>query len=236
MSGRARLMLAAVAVLLLAATFPLRLALGLAGVDATGLSARGVTGTIWSGRLTDAAWRGAALGTIDAGLAPLSLLRGDVRLNVQRDDALRGPLTGALLLSGGKGAADLTGNLSLGASLAGVPLDSIRLDGVTARFDRSGRCVEAGGKMTLALALPVPGLDLAGGLTGPVACRAERAEARLASQSGMETLTLAMDGKGQWRARLAVAAGSDPALGALLRAAGFLPMGDALVLARDGRW
>jgi general secretion pathway protein N len=236
MTRRWALALALLLVAVMAATLPLRLALAGSDAAAAGLSARGVTGSIWSGRLTDAAWRGAALGSIDAGLSPLALLGGEARLKFQRDDALRGPLSGAVILSGGQGIADVSGAASLGAALGGVPLDTLRLDGVTARFDAAGACAEASGTLALSLAIPVPGLDLANGLTGPLACRDGRAEAALASQSGRERLTLSVDGKGAWRARLSVAAGSDPALAAILRGIGFAPAGDALVLVQSGQW
>jgi general secretion pathway protein N len=225
--------LAAVALAL--ATFPMRLALALGGSAAAGLSARDVSGSIWSGQLADARWRGAALGTINAGLSPGALLGGDLRIDFARDDALNGRLGGAMLLNGGGGVEDVTGALSLGTSLAGIPLDRLQLDGVGARFGRSGRCTEAAGTMQLRLALPVPGLDLTNGLSGPLRCKDGRAEAMLASQSGMERLQLGFDGKGAWRAQLSVAAGRDPLLANLLRSAGFQAVGDMMVLVQQGR-
>lgn len=229
------LIAAAAAVLIALATFPLRFALTLAGADDAGLAARGVTGSIWAGRIHDATWHGAALGTIDAGLAPATLLRGEVRLRFKRDDVLRGKLAGAALLSGDRGIDDVSGSVSLGASLAGVPLDTLRLTDVAVRFDDAGRCVAASGTAQLSLALPVPGLGLANGVSGPVRCREGRARAELASQSGMEQLFVDVGGDGVWKARLAIRAGSDPALAVLLRAAGFLPADGALVLMRQGR-
>ena len=232
---RRRIWIAAalLALVLVITTLPMRLALGMAGAADAGLSARAVTGSIWSGQLVDARWRGARLGTLGAGLAPLALLGGDARLNIARDDILLGKLDGALILNGARGVADLNGTVSLGASLAGVPLDAIRLEGVSARFDDSGRCVAAAGRVQLRVALP--GLDLANGLSGPLACRGGRAEAVLASQSGMERLTLAIDGAGQYRARLAVRSNGDAAIAGLLRAVGFLPAGEELVLLHEGR-
>jgi general secretion pathway protein N len=234
---KGRLILAAVltAVALGLATFPMRLALALGGSAAAGLSARSVSGSIWSGQLVDARWRGAALGTIDAGLSPGALLSGDLRMDFARDDALHGRLGGAMLLNGGGGVEDVTGTLSLGTSLAAIPLDRLQLEGIGARFDRGGRCVKAAGTMQLRLALPVPGLDLANGLSGPLRCKDGRAEAMLASQSGMERLQLGFDGKGAWRAQLSVAAGRDPLLTNLLRAAGFSAVGDTMVLVQQGR-
>lgn len=221
--------------LLLLATFPLRLALAMAGDGAAGLSARSVSGSIWSGRIEDAGWRGTEIGTIDTALSLLSLLSGDPMIAFSRDDGLRGRLQGGLLLAGGGGVEDVNGALSIGASLSDVPLDTLQLDQVSARFDDRGQCKLASGKVQLTLALPVPGLNLANGLSGPVTCSNGRAEANLASQSGMERLQLGVDGNGGWRAQLSVAAGSDPLLRGLLRAAGFRPVGDALVLVRQGR-
>lgn len=232
---RILLILFALALLAGIATFPLRIALAWSGAEAAGLWARGVTGSIWSGRVHDAVWNGAVLGTIDAGLDPMALLRGELRMDFARDDVLRGKLAGAAILNGDRGVDDVTGALSLGASMAGVPLDTLRLNRMGMRFGSDGRCVSAGGTAQLALALPVPGLDLANGLSGPMACRDGRAQAVLASQSGMEKLQVDVDGEGEWKARLSIGAGSDPALAALLRAAGFLPAGDALVLMRQGR-
>lgn len=223
------------ALILIIATLPMRIALIFSGAGEAGLSARAVTGSIWSGQLIDARWRGARLGTLGAGLAPLALLGGEARLNIARDDVLLGKLDGALILNGARGAQDLNGTVSLGASLAGVPLDALRLAAATARFDRSGRCVAAAGQVQMSIALPVPGLDLANGLSGPLACRAGRAEAVLASQSGMERLVLSFDGAGQYRAHLSVRASDDAAVAGLLRAAGFLPAGGDLVLLHEGR-
>ena len=235
--NRRRIWIAAglLALILIVATLPMRIALGLAGASEAGLSARAVTGSIWSGQLIDARWRRARLGTLGAGLAPLALLGGEAKLNIARDDVLLGKLGGTLILSGARGVAEMNGTVSLGASLAGVPLDTLRLAAVTARFDDAGRCVEASGQVQLSLALPVPGLDLANGLSGPLACRAGSAEAALASQSGMERLILSFDGTGQYRARLSVKASGDAAVAGLLRAAGFLPAGGDLVLLHDGR-
>lgn len=234
---RRRIWIAAalLALVVIAATLPMRLALAIAGAAEAGLSARAVTGSIWSGQLVDARWRGARLGTLGSGLAPLALLGGEARLNIARDDVLLGQLKGALVLTGVRGVADMNGTVSLGASLAGVPLDALRLAGVTARFDDAGRCVQAAGQVQMSIALPVPGLDLANGLSGPIACRAGRAEAALASQSGAERLILSFDDAGAYRARLSVKAGGDAAVEGLLRAAGFLPAGGDLVLLHEGR-
>src|SRR3546814_5820844 len=81
----------------------------------------------------------------------------------------------------------------------------------TLRFDADGRCAQAGGRLQLAVAVPIAGLDLSRGLSGPLRCADGRAQAALASQSGMERLTLTFDGKGAWRARFAIRVDDDPA-------------------------
>ena len=54
------------ALLLIAATFPMRLALSLAGVSDAGFSARTVRGSVWSGELVDARLGALPLGTVKA--------------------------------------------------------------------------------------------------------------------------------------------------------------------------
>jgi general secretion pathway protein N len=74
--------------LLLAATLPLRLALGWAGADRF-VSAARVEGTVWNGRLQDAQLRGLSLGDISLGLDIPALLTGRLALNYAADGAPR---------------------------------------------------------------------------------------------------------------------------------------------------
>jgi len=130
----------------------------------------------------------------------------------------------------GHGAATLAGGLGL------IPVDSLRFEGATLRFGDDGRCVEAGGRLQLAVSAPIAGLDLSRGLSGPLRCADGRAQAALASQSGMERLTLTFDGKGAWRARFAINVDDDPAMAAALAALGFKAGLDGFGLTTAGRF
>jgi general secretion pathway protein N len=77
---------------------------------------------------------------------------------------------------------------------------------------------------------------LSRGLSGPLACADGQARAALASQSGMEKLTLLFDGGGAYRARLVIGVDRDPAMAAALSLLGFKPGADGFVLAASGRF
>src|SRR3546814_4374311 len=81
------------------------------------------------------------------------------------------------------------------------------------------------------LSAPIAGLDLSRGLSGPLSCAKGRAQATLASQSGMERLTLSFDGSGAYRAQFAINVDRDPAMAAALAALGFRAGTGGFVLA-----
>src|SRR4051794_8174959 len=87
---------ALLALLLIVATFPMRLALGLAGAGDAGVSARAVQGSVWSGELVDARLGALPLGTVRASLSPLALLGGRTEIAFARADDRLGPLAGRL--------------------------------------------------------------------------------------------------------------------------------------------
>ena len=60
--------------------------------------------------------------------------------------------------------------------------------------------------------------------------------AALASQSGMERLTLSFDGGGAYRARFAINVDRDPAMATALAALGFQPGPGGYVLTTSGRF
>jgi general secretion pathway protein N len=220
------------ALLLIAATFPMRLALSLAGAEAAGISARAVRGSVWSGELADARLAALPLGTVRARLSLPALLAGRVELAFARSDTR---LAGRLHGGGVRGLSDLDGTLSLSGGLGMIPVDSLRFEDASVRFDAAGRCVAAGGRAAMSIAAPIAGLDLSRGLSGPLACADGRAQAALASQSGMERLTLSFDGGGTWRARLAIGVDRDPAMAAALTLLGFRPGADGFILSASGR-
>lgn len=238
MSSRRRwtIVAALLAVVLVIATFPMRLALSLAGAGDAGIAAREIRGSVWSGTLVDARLGALPLGTVRASLSPLALLGGDTELSFARTDELLGALSGRLHGSDPRGMSDVNGLTSLSGGLGIVPVDTIRFEGASLRFDGAGKCVAASGRLQLMVNAPIAGLDLSRGLSGPLTCADGRAQAALASQSGMERLTLSFDGKGAYRAQFAINVDRDPAMAAALAALGFKPGSNGYVLTTTGRF
>lgn len=226
----------ALALLLLVATFPMRLALAWSGASDAGASAREVRGSVWSGELVEARLGALPLGTVRASLSPLALLGGSVELAFSRADERLGALAGRLYGSEPRGMSDVSGTTSMSGGLGVIPVDRISFEGATVRFDDAGRCAAAGGRIQIAINAPIAGLDLSRGLSGPLSCAKGRAQAALASQSGMERLTLSFDGSGAYRAQFAIDVDRDPAMAAALAALGFRAGQGGFVLATIGRF
>ena len=224
------------ALLLLVATFPMRLALVWSGATDAGVAAREVRGSVWSGELVDARLGALPLGTVSASLSPLALVGGSIELAFSRTDERLGALAGRLYGSDPRGMSDVSGTTSMSGGLGAVPVDRISFEGATVRFDDAGKCALAGGRVRLVVSAPIAGLDLSRGLSGPLSCVGGRAQAALASQSGMERLTLSFDGSGAYRAQFAINVDRDPAMAAALAALGFKAGSGGFVLATTGRF
>lgn len=215
----------ALVLLALIVFLPLRLAIGMAG---PGVTARAATGIVWSGRLDQARIGGMDVGTVDVGLAPLSLLLGRARFAFARagGDGVQ-PLSGAIETGlGGRAVDGLTGTM-LGGSIGGLDLDRVAFDGFTARF-AGGACTLAAGRVTIVPAIDLPGLNLANGLSGAARCNGRALELPLVGQSGMERLTLTLLPDGSYSAKVAVQ-GNDPTLATGLAATGFVSDGASFV-------
>lgn len=238
MSVRRRWMIAAafLALTLVIATFPMRLALGLSGATDAGITARDVRGSIWSGELAEARLGVLPLGTVRASLSPIALLGGNVELAFSRADERLGALAGRLHGSNPRGVSDVSGSTSMSGGLGMIPVDTIRFEGTTVRFDDAGKCASATGRVQLAVTAPIAGLDLSRGLSGPLSCAKGRAQAALASQSGMERLMLSFDARGAYRAQFSINVDRDPAMAAALAALGFRAGPGGFVLATSGRF
>jgi len=238
MSARRRWGIAALllALVLIIATFPMRLALAWSGAPDAGVTAREIRGSIWSGELAEARLGALPLGTVRASLSPLALLGGGVELVFSRTDERLGALAGRLHGSDPRGMSDVNGTTSMSGGLGLIPVDTIRFEGATIRFDDAGKCTAASGRLQLAVTAPIAGLDLSRGLSGPLSCANGRARAALASQSGMERLTLSFDGSGAYRAQFAINVDRDPAMAATLATLGFKPGAGGFVLATTGRF
>lgn len=224
------------ALLLIVATFPMRLALGLSGASDAGITAREVHGSVWSGELVEARLGALPLGTVRASLSPLALLTGRVEMAFTRADDRLGALAGRLHGSNPRGVSDVNGVTSMSGGLGMIPVDTIRFEGATVQFDDAGKCAAASGRLQLSVTAPIAGLDLSRGLSGPLTCAKGRAQAALGSQSGMERLTLSFDGSGAYRAQFAINVDRDPAMAAALSLLGFKAGSGGFVLATSGRF
>lgn len=238
MNARRRWGIAALllALVLFVATMPMRLALAWSGATDAGVTAREVSGSVWSAELVDARLGVLPLGTVRASLSPMALLGGRTEMAFSRSDDRLGALAGRLHGSNPRGVSDVSGTTAMSGGLGLIPVDTIRFEGATVRFDAAGQCARASGRIQLSVAAPIAGIDLTRGLSGPLTCANGRAQAALASQSGMERVTLSFDGGGAYRARFAINVDRDPAMAAALAALGFRAGPGGFVLATSGRF
>ncbi|QUT07725.1 type II secretion system protein N [Sphingobium phenoxybenzoativorans] len=233
LSRRARLGLLAIFLIALVALFPMRLAFGIFGMDRYGLAARSVTGSIWWGRIGKLSLSDVSLGTVDAGLSPLSLLIGRARIGVSRKDGQADDIEGALTAGFGRiGIDDATGMLPLGAAAAPLPIASADLSDVSVRFS-GGLCGAAEGQVRAHLSTQIPGLNLSQGLSGAARCEGPALLLPLVSQSGMEKITLRISPDGRYAAEMRVTT-ADPALQQALGNQGFAQSDDASVIKVEG--
>ncbi|MGY0561433.1 type II secretion system protein N [Luteimonas sp. A277] len=205
---------------LLAAGFPLRLALELVDGEAA-LSARSATGSVWNGRLHAASIGHVALGDARIRLSPLWLVTGSGTVALDTSAA-------TLRLQHGRrrGLAAAAGKLSLPAT-ALLPGAGLELQAEQLQLLFSGdSCHQASGQLGIIASRP-DGTTLAV-LHGAPTCEGRSAVFRLAAQSGEGPLarmhlTARIDPDGRWdmEARLPVV--DDPAAGSVLEAMGFQP-------------
>ncbi len=212
---------------------PLKLAVSMAGLENTKFSAREISGSIWNGRIEQAQLGPFALGDLDAGVQFFPLLTGNVKLDLERPASTGN--SGLSATIGRQGSALLVENattiLSVGQTLAPLPASSIALDNVSVAF-AGGRCQSASGKVRLSLDANIPGLDLKRGLLGDAICEDGVLVLPLTSGSGMEDLTMKLEGNGFYTARLFLN-GNDRAWTLLLPTLGFrkVPSGYAIKVA-----
>lgn len=230
-----------VVVLLIAglAFLPLRAALGALDLERAGLTASGVEGSIWSGRLSGAAVRGVRLGEVRTRARPLAWLTGSPRIAFE---AAGGTATGRgeFLRAGAlTGVENLDASLPLALFRTALPLNgALRLEQLTVHF-RDGRCVLARGRISTDALQRGAALMRSTGtvLTGPAKCEGGALvfPMRGAAPTGEVALTLALTPDGRYRTDTRVDTG-DPALRAGLSLAGFAAVGNGYMRTEEGRW
>ena len=233
-TGRRALFLAMFALAMLA-FLPMRLALGFAGLDAQGFSAREVRGSLWSGRLVEARFGDIALGDLDAGVSPLALLIGRARIALQgesADPAQR--LAGVVEIARHRAAIiGARGALTPGNAFAPLPVTALDLDDVTVRFV-DGACDAADGRVRATITGSWLGQPLPGSVSGSARCDAGALLLPLSRGAG-EGVALRLWPDGRYRAELSLVP-SDPVVAGRLDAAGFVTRGATRMLAVEGRF
>lgn len=211
----------------LAATLPLRLAIGWLGFGERGLAARAASGSVWAGALRQAQVGPVALGDVRARLNLLPLLLGRARLSLRSADEAA-PIAGAVTVTrNGIAFDDVSGRFRIGGAL---PLAALDLQDVSARF-ASGRCVRAEGRVRATAAGALAGSALAGNAR----CDGAALLLPLAGPGGAERLDVRLSGDGRWRIDLFVRA-ADPAAAARLAAAGLRPSGSGYATRIQGEF
>jgi general secretion pathway protein N len=228
-----------VLVLAAIAFVPLRLALDAVEAEDAGLTATGVSGTVWSGRIDGAALHGVTLGDVDARLLPGALVMGAVKIAAIADG---GDLSGqAVFVRRGDltGLEDVDAIAPLSLFRTALPLTgALRLEGVSVHF-REGRCVLAEGRVATDALQRNAGLLGGPGplLSGTARCDGAAVAFPLQGQGaqGAVSLTIAVSPDGRYRtvARIEPA---DPAVGAALGLAGFAAAGSGFERSEEGRW
>jgi general secretion pathway protein N len=212
---------------------PLRVALGLAGVERYGISARDVRGTIWSGRIDQLMLGSLPLGSVRAALSPVSLLTARARIDIARQTGAADDISGAFTIGPGRvGVDDVKGAVPLGRTFAPLPVGSLVMDDVSAYFS-GDRCGHAEGQVRAQMAGQLPGLNLSQGLSGVVACDGDAMLFALVSQSGMEKVDLRIWRSGRYTAEMRIDT-ADPAMADMLAKAGFAQSGGSRALKVEG--
>lgn len=225
-----------IAVIALALLFmPMRLAISMAGLEESKFSAREISGTIWNGQIEGAKIGQFALGDLNAGAQFFPLLTGTMKLDLRRPEDSKDQNLTATISGQGNDlfVENATASLNIGPQFAPLPASNIILDDVSVSF-AGDRCQSASGKVRLSLDANIPGLDLQRGLLGNAVCKDGMLVLPLKSGSGMEQLTMKIEGSGAYTARLFLS-GSERMWTLLLPTLGFQKVPGGYAIKTVGR-
>lgn len=232
-SRRARIGLLVLLLAALLLLLPMRMVFSMLDLDRYGLAARSIHGSIWWARIEQLTIGDVPVGTVRASLSPVQLFVGRARLDIWRRDGLPDDLAGAISVGPGRiGIDDVTGTLPLGAAMAPLPISSVEMIDVSARF-LGGSCGHAEGQVRARIAGGIDGLNLSQGLSGTPRCDGDAILLPLVSQSGLEKLNLRISASGRYAVEMLVGT-TDPLLAQKLAVAGFTAAGDSFVLRVEG--
>jgi general secretion pathway protein N len=209
---------------------PLPLALDWLELPRFGLAAREAEGSLWSGRLRGASWRGQALGDLQLALQPLPLLSGTRALRIE------GEARSLRLLQGRRNGVDGVEGAFAADGPSGLPGVGVELQFTRFALVFAGnRCLRAEG--ALQASLTWPGHDSASAvLSGSPQCAERAAVLPLRSAGGSARIEaeVRIEADGRYRMQ-SVVRDADPAVSAVLRQAGFVAGPAGLSQTRDGR-
>lgn len=198
LTRRGWLALAGLTVVGLLALLPLRLAVGLSAPE--NVTARGIEGSVWSGRIGDLRVGPLPLGTVDARLKPLPLLLGRAEFELGREGG--SPFAAVASANGNRlRLSGVDGVITLPDGLGGLPVTSLSFGDMSVRMT-DGKCAEAQGTMGMTLASPGPLLPDAISLSGKARCEGGSLVVPMQGPGGMERLTMRIAGTGRWQADL----------------------------------
>ncbi len=153
---------------------PLRFAISLANLEASGLTSSAVHGSVWNGRLDDLTMRGARLGDFNVAASPLSLLTGSPKLTFRSN----GPILEGAVAAGADGAVftNLRGQLAL------TQLDPQAPSGAVLTFfdtdlDLAGNACRTASGQARIVGMASAGLP---DMSGPISCETGRLRLALA--------------------------------------------------------
>lgn len=193
------------------------------------LAARSVSGSIWNGRIEEAAIGPVRLGTLEVGVRWPGVLR--VTQAGGAADALRATLSpaGASAIK----ASDVSGLVPVQADYGALVVSGVTLRNAALHLGEQG-CVAASGRVTASaglVAMPgAPGLSMGGVLE----CRGHDLVALLKSQSGQEQAAVTLFPGGRWQVQITVRPLS-PEAAQMLESAGFRASPTGHVRMEQGR-
>ena len=236
LSAPSKLVLAAIFVVALVAAFPLRLALGWSDPGGRGITAREVAGTIWSGAIGDLRVGALPLGDVSAHLRPLPLLVGRREVHVERLAAPGAPPGFSANAAGGEGwlsLREVQGQVPIGDAFGSIPATALGFRDFHVEMS-GGRCVGAGGQVSLILApfgelMPAPVA-----LSGTARCNKNALYVPMTGPTGLERLFLRLEPDGRWRADL-VLTGLPAEVAAPLLESGFAARPGGIGISANGR-
>lgn len=202
LSRRTRIALLVLVLAVLAASLPLRLALGAASRSGS-LSAREVAGTVWDGAAGDLQAGALPLGSVEVGLRPLPVLLGRAEFAIDRP-AMPGQPQFHAVARGGEGWAvvkDANGELPVAGMMAPLPVRALTFADFAMEV-RGGRCVAASGSVGIAVNALGPVLPVETFLSGPARCEDGALVVPMTGPSGTEKLNLTLEPDSTWHADL----------------------------------